>query len=227
MDRSIARSLIYNRLSLCYVYPDEKVYASIAAGEWIGGFSEALHLLDEKNFDDCLRAIEQAIAGAKEGEQVAMAREYTRLFINAFPHVIAPPYGSFYLEKEGLLSVKTTSEVLRFYQEAGFTLKEDLHHLPDHIAHELDFMGILADQEGQASGNEKIKLEEVQMNFLSRFILPWVPTFCQKVAEHSLLPFYRILGDLTQEFIGFEQNYLGIPEEMDEIDEKDLKYKAG
>ena len=43
-------SLICNMLSLCYVYPDEdeKVHASIAEGERIRGFREALHLLDEK-----------------------------------------------------------------------------------------------------------------------------------------------------------------------------------
>jgi TorA maturation chaperone TorD len=214
MDRSTARSLIYNMLSLCYVYPDEKVYASIAEGEWIRGLREALHLLDEKNFDDYLRGIEQAISGMEEGEQLAMAREHTRLFINAFPHVIAPPYGSFYLEKEGLVSAETTSEVLHFYHDGGFTLKEDLHDLLDHIAHELEFMGILAGEESQASGNEKIKLEEIQMNFLSRFILPWVPTFCQKVAEHSRYPFYHYLGNLTEEFINFEKNYLGVPEEL-------------
>jgi DMSO reductase family type II enzyme chaperone len=210
----MARSLIYNMLSLCYVYPDEKVYASIAEGEWIRAFREALHLLDEKIFDDYLRAIEQAISGAQEGEQVAMAREYTRLFINVFPHVIAPPYGSFYLEKKGLASVKTISEVLRFYHEADFSLKEDPLDLPDHIAHELEFMGILAGEESQASGNEKIKLEEIQMNFLSRFILPWVPTFCEKVAEHSRYPFYHYLSNLTKEFINFEKNYLGVPEEL-------------
>ena len=214
MDRSTARGLIYNMLSLCHIYPDEKVYASIAEGEWIREFREALQLLDEKIFDDYLRAIEQAISGAEEGEQLAMVREYTRLFIHAFPHVIAPPYGSIYLKKEGLVSAKTTSEVLRFYHEAGFTLKEDLKDLPDHIAHELEFMGILAGEESQASGNEKIKLEEIQMNFLSRFILPWVPTFCDKVVEHSLHPFYHYLGCLTKEFINFEKNYLGVPEEL-------------
>jgi TorA maturation chaperone TorD len=214
MDRSIARSLIYNRLSLCYVYPDEKVYASIAAGEWIREVRETLRLLDGRNFDEYLRAIEQAIAGAKDGEQLAMIWEYTRLFINAFPHVIAPPYGSFYLEKEGLVSAKATSEVLHFYHEAGFTLKEDLRDLPDHITHELEFMGILASEEGQAMGNEKIKLEEIQMNFLSRFILPWVPAFCNTVVEHSPYPFYHHLGNLTKEFINFEKNYLGIPEEL-------------
>jgi len=214
MDRSTARSLIYNMLSLCYVYPDERVYASIAAGEWIRGVRDALYLLDEKNFDDYLRTMEQAISKAEEGQQLAMAREYTRLFIDAFPHVIAPPYGSFYLEKERLASMKTISEVLRFYHEAGFTLKEDLHDLPDHIVHELQFMGILAGEESQASGNEKIRLEEIQMNFLSRFILLWVPTFCEKVAEHSDYPFYHHLGNLTKEFINFEKNYLGVPEEL-------------
>jgi TorA maturation chaperone TorD len=214
MDRSTARSLIYNMLSLFFVYPDEKVYASIAAGEWIRGFREALHLLDDKIFDDYLRVIEQAISGAEGVEQLAMDREYSRLFINAFPHVIAPPYGSFYLEKEGLVSTKMISEVLYFYHEAGFTLKEDLYDLPDHIAHELEFMGILAGEESQASGNEKIKLEEIQMNFLSHFILPWVPTFCEKVSEHGRYPFYHYLGNLTKEFINFEKNYLGVPEEL-------------
>jgi TorA maturation chaperone TorD len=227
MDRSTARSLIYNILSLCYVYPDEKVYASIAAGEWIREFREALHLLDEKNFDDYLRAIEQAISGAKEGEQLAMAREYTRLFINAFPHVIAPPYGSIYLEEDGLVYGNSTSEVLRIYHESGFKLKEDLKDLPDHITHELEFMGILAGGESQALGNEKIKLEEIQMNFLSRFILPWVPTFCQKVAEHSCYPFYHYLGNLTKEFINFEKNYLGVPEEMNSWKENQSETTGG
>ena len=227
MDRSTARGLIYNMLSLGYVYPDENVYTSIAEGEWIRGFREALHLLDEKVFDDYLRAIEQAISGAEEGEQLLMAREYKRLFTDAFPHVIAPLYGSFYLEKNGLVSAKATSEVLHFYHEAGFTLKEDLRDLPDHIAHELEFMGILAGEKSQASGNEKIKLEENQMNFLSRFILPWVPTFCDKVAEHSRHPFYHCLGNLTKEFIKFEKNYLGVPEELNSRKENESATTAG
>ncbi len=227
MDRSAARSLIYNMLSLCYVYPDEKVYASIAAGEWIRGFREALRLLDGKTLDDYLRAIEQAIFGDEKGEQLTMAREYTRLFINAFPYVIAPPYGSIYLEKEGVVSVKMTPEVLRFYHEAGFILEENLHDVPDHITHELEFMGILAGEESRASGNEKIKLEEIQMNFLSRFILPWVPTFCEKVVEHSHYPFYHHLGLLTDQFINFEKNYLAVPEELNFLKENSPEIGGG
>jgi TorA maturation chaperone TorD len=212
MDRSTARSLIYNMLSLCHVYPDEKVYASITAGERMKEFRNALHILDEKIFDGYLGTFEQAPSGTEEGKQLAMAREYTRLFIAASPRVIAPPYGSFYLGKEGLDSEKTLSEVLGFYHKADFIPREDLH--PDHVTDELEFMGILAGEESQASGNGKIKLEEMQMNFLSRFILPWVPTFCQKVAEHCRYPFYCDVSNLTKEFINFERNYLGAPEEL-------------
>ena len=227
MDRSNARSLVYNKLSLGYLYPDEKVYASITDGEWIRGVREALHLLDEENFDDYLKAVEQAISGAKEGEQLAMAREYTRLFINAFPHVIVPPYGSIYLEKDGLVYSKTKLELLRFYQQIGFKLKEDIKDLPDHIAHELEFMGILAGDESKASGNEKIRLEEIQMDFLSRFILPWVPTFCEKVAQHSRYTFYHHLGNLTKEFINFEKNYLGVTEEPNSWKENEYATPGG
>ncbi len=213
MDRSNARSLIYNKLSLGYLYPDKKVYASIADGEWIRELREALDLLDEENFDDYLKAVEQAISGAKEGEQLAMAREYTRLFISTSPHIIAPLYGSIYMKKDGSVYWEATSELLHLYQEIGFKLKKDIKNLPDHIANELEFMSFLAGEESQSSVNKKIKLEEIQMDFLSRFILPWVPAFCEKVTQHSRSPFYYHLVNLTKEFINFEKNYLGVTEE--------------
>ena len=215
MDRSTARSIIYNFLSLCYTYPDEEVCPWIAQGEWIKSLRESLSLLTEEDFERYLRTFEGLISDQKEEMlSLEMGREYTRLFINAFPHVVAPPYGSIYLEKGGLVFGETTSEVLRFYHEAGFTLKEELRDLPDHIAQEFEFMGILADQESQTTGSEKIKLEEKQMEFFSHFILPWVPDFCEKIETQSLFPFYRCLGMLTREFVDLERNYLGIPEEL-------------
>jgi len=57
-------------------------------------------------------------------------------------------------------------------------------------------------------------LEEIQMDFFSRFILPWVAAFCGKIGEHSRSRFYHYLSDLTREVIYFEKNYLGVPEEV-------------
>jgi TorA maturation chaperone TorD len=213
MNRSMARSTIYNILSLCYTYPDEKVFGWIMKGEWTERLKESLELLSEQIAKESAAPFENLLSGEKEERALEMAREYTRLFISAFPHVVAPPYGSIYLEKDGLVYGESTSKVLRFYHETGFTLKEDLKDLPDHIAHEMQFMGILADAEGQASDSERMRWRKTQMDFFSGFILPWVPIFCEKIMENSRSPFYRFLGDLTREFIDFEKNYLGFPEE--------------
>jgi TorA maturation chaperone TorD len=219
MDRSMARGLLYDTLSLCYLYPDETLCPWIMEGEWAEEIKKALLFLTEGAFENVISPIEELLKEKGETFPLEIRREYTRLFINGFPKVVAPPYGSVYLEKDGRVFGESTSKVLQFYHEAGFTLKEDLKDLPDHIAHEMEFMAILANQEGHASGIEKIKLEEVQMNFFSRFILPWVPAFCRRISEQSRFPFYRHLGLLTHEFMNFEKNYLGIPEEWNSCKE--------
>lgn len=212
MNRSMARSNIYNMLSLCYTYPDEEVCSWIIEKEWIEEIRKAFGFLTDQNFEDYFESFVKNLSGDRGEVGLEMSREYTRLFINGFPKVVAPPYGSVYLEKDGLVFGKTTSGVLRFYHEAGFTLKEDIGDLPDHIAHEFEFMEILTAREAHTTGPEKVRLEEIQMEFLSQYILSWVPAFCGKVKEGSSSAFYRTLAGLTGAFMHLEKNYLGIPE---------------
>ncbi len=218
MDRSIARSSIYNILSLCFTYPDEKIVTWIIHGEWIDTLKVALSLLAEEGFEKLLEPFKEFLSKAEEKEiSLDLAREYTRLFINAFPHVVAPPYGSVYMEKSGRVFGETTSEILKFYYLNGFTLKEDVKDLPDHIAHELEFLSILTAKESEVSGSERVNLEEIQIDFFSRFLLPWVHHFCDRILNESHSLFYRSLARLTQEFINLEKNYLGIPENQNSI----------
>jgi len=219
MERSLARSSTYHILSRCFTYPDEKVYSWISEGEWLMKLRDSLNLLSDDNFEGYLIAFEEVIDGHQKVIQKEMAREYTRLFAIASPHAIDPPCGSIDLEKGDLVLGKTdNNEELRFFHEAGFTLREDPGDLSDPIASELEFMGILADQESRVLGGEKIRLEEVQLAFLSRYIIPWVPTFCEKVTKQKGVPFYCVLGELTREFISYEENYLGIPDEKEQTD---------
>lgn len=228
MNRSMARSIIYNTLSLGYTYPDNSVYRWLAEGEWVKRLEEAIDALHEEKLKEWVLPLEQWVFREPgEEKSLEVAREYTRLFINAFPHVVAPPYGSIYLEKDGLVYGRSTTEVLRFYHQSGFSLKEDLGDLPDHIAHELEFMAILASRESQVAPQEKIKLEETQMHFFSRFVYPWVPLFCEKVMEESRSPFYSSLGGLTREFIYFDRNYLGVPEELNSLDTMESDIRGG
>ncbi len=223
----MARSSIYNILSLCFTYPDERIGSWIVKGDWIEELKQALSLLSEEDYESLLFSFHDFLSEKKGDIPLQLAREYTRLFINAFPHVVAPPYGSVYMEKDGRVFGKTTSEILQFYHRNGFTLKEDLKDLPDHIAHELEFLGILTSKEAEATGSDRVRFEEIQMEFFSRFILPWIYSFCQRVMNESRSPFYRSLAQLTQEFINLEKNYLGIPEEQNSIKKIEAEIQGG
>ena len=221
MERSLARSNTYHILSRCFTYPDEKIYSWISEGEWLMKLRDSLNLLADDNFDGYLIAFEEVIDGKQKAIQPEMARDYARYFVITLPPVIDPSYGSIDLEKGDPVLGKADTEELRFFHEVGLTLRDDRGDLSDHIASKLKFMGILADQESRVSGGEKIRLEEVQLAFLSRYIIPWVPTFCEKATKQNGLLFYCVLGELTREFISFEKDYLGFTEEVDSS--KDLK----
>ena len=223
----MARSSIYNILSLCFTYPDERVGTWIVEGEWIEELRRSLMFLTEGDFDKVLLPFKDFLSGEQEKISLDLAREYTRLFINAFPHVVAPPYGSVYMEKDGRVFGQTTSEILQFYHQHGFTLKEDLKDLPDHIAHELEFLAILTSKEAEASGSDRVRFEEIQIEFFSRFILPWIYSFCGRIMSESRSPFYCSLAQLTREFINLERNYLGIPEEQNSIKMIDAEIQGG
>jgi TorA maturation chaperone TorD len=109
--------------------------------------------------------------------------EYTRLFINGVPHVIAPPYGSVYLDKslQGLHTEKT----LRFYADHGYRLKDGAD-LPDHITYQLEFLSLLAQQNDQAAETE----------FLQTIFLPWFGKFYSRVKQDSRHPFYSVIVQL-------------------------------
>lgn len=227
MNRSMVRSNIYHMLSLCYTYPDEEVCSWIMEREWIEEMKKGFGFLTDENFEEYFESFKKSLSGEREEVALEMSREYTRLFINGFPRVVAPPYGSVYLEKDGLVFGRTTSGVLQFYHGAGFTLKEEIGDLPDHIAHEFEFMEILTAREAQTTGSEKVRLEETQMDFLSHYVFSWIPAFCERVREDSKSAFYRTLADLTGEFIHLEKNYLGVPEEANSHKTMDSEIRGG
>ncbi len=213
MERSLARGNVYSLLSLCFSYPDDEIYACIAGGKRLREARESLCLLGDDHSEECLRAFEEVSCGRKKATQQEMEREYTRFFSDALPHTDSLR-GSTCPGKDRPILEEMTSEVLRFFREAGFTPNQG--EIPGHIAHRLEFMSILAKQESKAPRGERIRLEEIQLNFLSRFLIAWVSSYREEVAKQKSLPFYCTLGDLAQEFIDFEMNYLGMPEEKEQ-----------
>lgn len=106
--------------------------------------------------------------------------EYTRLFINGVPHVVAPPYASVYLDKT--LRGKYSDKILTYYRSLGYTLAENAD-LPDSLIHQLEFLSFLAEDNNQPGEEE----------FLACFFLPWFSIFASKVKEEAQHPLYRTI----------------------------------
>ncbi len=125
-----------------------------------------------------------------EGLQI----EYTRLFINGCPHVLAPPYASVYLDRS--LQGPFTEKILSFYRARGFVMHRD-SDLPDHLVHQLEFLARLAESGDQK--NESL--------FLKQLFLPWFQAFAPRVEQESQHPFYRIIVQLIDYFTKEEDEH--------------------
>lgn len=130
--------------------------------------------------------------------------EYARLFVGPF-ELIAPPYGSVYLDGNRRVMGDSTMEVIKTYQTEGLSRSEDFKDLPDHIAVELEFMSFLIYKEIEAlekSGLDAAKeFVNKQEAFLNLFLLPWVPQFCKKIEEGTDNGFYKALAGCLSAFL--------------------------
>ncbi|MCP3887348.1 MAG: molecular chaperone TorD family protein [Desulfobulbaceae bacterium] len=137
--------------------------------------------------------IQEAIAASHDFIE-ELQIEHTRLFINGFPHVAAPPYGSVYLEKT--LRGKYSDEILLHYRSLGYDLTPDAD-LPDSLVHQLEFLSFLAEDQNF----------EGEKEFLSRFFLPWFPLFAARTKEEAEHPFYQVIISLIDFFTKEEEEY--------------------
>lgn len=146
-----------------------------------------------------------------DGDSLLVA--HAALFVGPF-ELLAPPYGSVYLEKTRLLMGDSTLETRRFYEDACLSL--DIHEAPDHIAIELEFAGYLA---GQASrhiqdGEQDKAAAGLAMHarFLNRLLARWAPLLAEAIRRNAKDSFYLALADCLEHFIRCEQELLGQPD---------------
>ncbi len=116
-----------------------------------------------------------------------LQREYSRLFIGPF-HVLAPPYGSYYLEN-GRLMGDSTVEVNNLYNEVGLVLNESFKDLPDHIIAELEFLSFLTfNEENFIKNNDYESYEKVnalKKHFFSEYMIGWVNRFTDEILKNT------------------------------------------
>lgn len=149
-----------------------------------------------------------AAAGALEAAFRKYSEEdlvvsYAKLFVGP-DKLIAPPYGSVYLDKERRVMSDSTMEVIETYKEAGLSMDKEFREVPDHITAELEFMYFLVYREVEAL---EMSLNDVafdsmkmQESFFRRFLGQWMLPFCDKIREGTDNDFYRALADCVSAF---------------------------
>ncbi|MDG4476832.1 TorD/DmsD family molecular chaperone [Thiovibrio frasassiensis] len=145
--------------------------------------------LAELGWDDEAQALRQSISDKTDWLEPIQV-EHTRLFVNAIPKVVAPPYGSVYLSDDGMLYGPSAEKAKAFYREQGFELVGE-SDIPDHINFELEFLALLA---------EEGKTQEEEL-FLQKHFRPWFPSFRARVLAEVRHPYYRVLVNLIDFFI--------------------------
>lgn len=203
LNITATREDAYRLLAGCFYPPskellEEECCATLAA------------LLESVAPDAAKYANEAVIAGGKSSLE-ALAVEHARLFIGPF-QLVAPPYGSIYLDDTKTVMGDSTAKVAAFYHNCGLQLAEDFHELPDHFAVELEFMSFLAfkQREAEQSGDtdEKERILSLQKEFLGRFLMPWLEPFTSAVINDGEAAFYQAIARCSAAFIHADFNAL-------------------
>lgn len=177
---------VYGFLALTMRYPD----ISFLTEDFLDVFEELLGSFDMTSEQEEIRTCRQQDSNLVDTLQV----EYTRLFINGIPHIIAPPYGSFYLDGDYTLQGKSTRRARDFYREYGYDIA-DTSEPADHIRFELEFLAAL-------TRDNELEAEE---QFLKTIFRPWFTSFYKTVLDDKGHPFYQVSTKLIDMFTKEEQ----------------------
>jgi len=130
--------------------------------------------------------------------------DYAKLFLGPFT-LLAPPYGSVYLDGERKIMGESTVEVRNLYRRAGVDVSNDFHDAPDHIAAELEFTYFLIFKEVEALSESEvgraIDFINQQKAFMRDHLCAWVPKFTQRLEEVAETKFYKNLARATRAFL--------------------------
>jgi DMSO reductase family type II enzyme chaperone len=201
---AVARAVIYRFLSRCFSHPDRELLTLFDSAR-LEEFLQSWRYLGWEDSGSLAKAVEWlSERPSRDDTQLELQKEYTRLFITAYPKVVAPPYSSVYLDKERLVWGQSTAEVAKLYEAAGLGISEEFHDIPDHIAAELEFASyLIVEQQRQleSDADNARKLLDIERKFLIEHLSQWAPPFFTKVAECSRLPFYAEMARLARKFI--------------------------
>ena len=177
---------LYKLLSECYYLPD-------------AGLVDKLNNLDASRGEYYADIVKYC---PKLDDIDSLIIDYTKLFVGPYG-LLAPPYGSMYLEDNDRVMGDSTIEARNRYEEEGLDIC--LKEVPDHITIEMEFMYFLIFKEIEATNNNDSnnasRFQEKQRAFLKNHLGAWIPEFASKVEANAQTEFYKDIARTTKNFI--------------------------
>ena len=192
------RATAYRLLSACYYLPQRETL-------------EQLEELEVALVRACPQAAEQIAAMQEAVDLDLLTVDFAQLFVGPFK-LIAPPYGSVYLEGRREVMGPSTIDAKRRYVEAGLNIADTLNEAPDHIAVELEFVYYLIYKEIEAIESGHVDAADEwrhrQQDFLSKHLGAWISDFAATVERGAKTDFYGSLARATGLFVVGDKNAL-------------------
>lgn len=185
---------IYHLLANAFYVPDE-------------GLMDSLVTLEKCMEEICGKSLEYnyiPIGIGKKDSMELMKVDYAKLFVGPFS-LLAPPYGSVYLEGERMVMGNSTADVQKWYRATGLDVDTQFKDAPDHVAAELEFMHFLIFKEMEATdqggADDVIQYLKTQRSFLEYHLGAWISDFADKVVNNAQTTFYRNIARATEAFV--------------------------
>lgn len=227
------RMVLYRLLSRGFSYPTPSLAEELIQGTYQEGLREGLAallfntrycplpaagrpgsvLLSPREANRILSGINLLECSCRRADPAVLTEEleveYTRLFINGYPRMVAPPYASVYLDRESGVGGPAAAWVRRMYRKAGVDTVAGFPEQPDHIMVELEFMLYLL--QGGLDWKERAALEREFISHLWR----WAPRFLRLAQQGTRHLFYQTVAEVTAVFL--ESEALSILKRQDNV----------
>lgn len=148
-----------------------------------------------------------------EAERRELAADFSASLLNMSAQPVMV-YESVYTSPLHMMMQEPRDEVIAEYASRDYSVKSELRLPEDHISFELEFMGLLCDQEARYQSEcDAVSLASCRMaqeRFLRNHLLKWAFEFCDDLEKKARTKFYKGLAESLQQFLRLEMDDFGI-----------------
>jgi DMSO reductase family type II enzyme chaperone len=224
----LARSVMYQILSACFLYPEEKNLSMLKSPDFQEHVKDLI--LCYEGVDDgaeLKKCLEEVYSLFTATTIETLQRDY-RSIVGHTMSKECPLYETQFGAAQVFQQVHELGDIQGFYKAFGVDTSDVEKERCDHVSVELEFMHFLLYKEAYAlenHGNEKALIcLDAQKKFLKEHLGKWAPLFSVLFGRKAGEGFYCALSALTKEFLRLEMKSMDVQTEI--YKESDLNQEA-